>query len=136
MNLAHTVAELRKAQAALTPLPHPEPPQPAPPQLASHWTQGVVTGLSANGWPVMEGKEYPIYGVNPIADSVARAHFLDWLVKTHGRKLACRQHEQSGSYDCRVTASSAAGSAPLFVDVADTLVKNAATTRPAGAGSN
>ena len=135
-NLSHTVEELRKAQAALTPStppPQPEPSQPGPPSQAGppsqpeqQWSSGLVTGLSADGWPLMNNKEFAIYGLNPIPEGPGRTNFLEWLVKSHGRYLECREHQQSGAYDCRVTAGN---DTHRHVDVANTLILNGATTR-------
>lgn len=136
-SLSHTVQELQKAEDALS---SARPPPPEPSQLALQWTKGLVTGLSADGWPIMDGKVYPIYGVNPIPEAVGRTRFLDWLVTLHGRQLECREHENSGAYDCRVTPSNRAGAGsdarPVHVDVADTLVKNGATSRSVSATLN
>ena len=138
INLSHTVQELQRAQRAMT--PPPLPPPPLPPQPALRWMKGLVTGLSTEGWPVMNGKVYPIYGVKPIPQEVGRERFRDWLVKTHAAQLECREHEQSGTYDCRVTPSNNPsadiGSRPTYVDVAETLIKNGATTPSVGADSN
>jgi len=126
INLLHTVAELEKAQATLahqsTTTALPEPTQPT-----QQWTKGLVTGLSADGWPVMNNKTFPIYSLNRIPEGTARAGFLDWLVRQHGRTLECREHGTTGTYDCRVQYND--NDPRDHVDVADTLIKNGATTR-------
>lgn len=115
-------ALVRRSGTAASAPPKPQPAAAAKPQApAVVSVAGVVQGLSAEGWPRINGRAVPLYGVTSVAAS-QRGRFESWL-RGHENYLDC-ESVAAGRSRCLTRGK---------LDVAEALLLNGVATASADA---